>query len=316
MQERTTERDVVVLGGIGVDTTVYVPELPLPYRDTYHVPPVVDRIGNTGSGVALGCRALGLRVTLVALIGEDPQGRLVRDHLAARDVDVAWAPSPGGTSRSVLLVGPDGRRLSLHDPRVTPGERLPRDLYLPALRGARHVHVSITDSCRDVYADIPDGVTVSTDLHDWDGTNPHHEDFAYASDLVFMSAAALGDRRDAVMRAVVDRGRASLVVCTDGAEGCHVLAEGWERARHFPAQPLPGPVVDANGAGDAFVSGVLYGRLRGLPLEECVRLGALAGAHACTTAGTHEDPITLATLLERAGDPHGSGQKNGLVTNG
>ncbi len=312
MTPRDIEHDVVVLGGTGVDTTVYVPELPLPYRDTYHVPPVIDRIGNTGSGVALGCHALGLRVTLVDLIGEDPQGRLIRDHLGGRGVDLAWAPSEAGTSRSILLVGPDGRRLSLHDPRSAPGARLPRDLYLPALRTARHVHVSITDFCRHVYPDIPDGVTISTDLHDWDGVNPYHEDFAYASDVVFMSATALGDRRDEVMRAIAARGRASLVICTDGADGCHVLSSGEESVWHFPAQPLPGPVADSNGAGDAFVSGVLYGRLRGLPLEECVRLGGLAGAHACTSTGTHEDPITLAALLERAD----SGQKSGLVTNG
>ncbi|NUT12580.1 MAG: carbohydrate kinase family protein, partial [Nonomuraea sp.] len=81
-------RDVLVLGGAGVDTTVYVPELPLPYRDTYHVPPVADRIGNTGAGVALGCRALGLDVAFADLIGDDPQGALIRDAL--RDVDGAW----------------------------------------------------------------------------------------------------------------------------------------------------------------------------------------------------------------------------------
>ncbi|WP_182902441.1 carbohydrate kinase family protein [Microbispora sp. H10830] len=287
--------DVLVVGGAGVDTTVYVPELPLPYADTYAVPPVVDRIGNTGAGVALGCHALGLRVKFVDLIGDDPQGALIRDHLAARGVDFAHAPSEAGTRRSVLLVGPDGRRLSLFDPRVVPGQRMPRDLYLPALRSARHVHVSIVDFARHVYADIPDGTTVSTDLHDWDGENPHHEDFAYSSDVVFLSATKLGGRREEVMRAIAERGRASVVVCTDGAEGCHVLAEG--KVRGFPAEPLPGPVADSNGAGDAFVSGFLYGRLAGRPLEECVRLGAVAGAHACTSEGTHEDPIGLDALL-------------------
>ncbi|TQS27079.1 carbohydrate kinase family protein [Microbispora sp. KK1-11] len=287
--------DVLVVGGAGVDTTVYVPELPLPYADTYAVPPVVDRIGNTGAGVALGCHALGLRVKFVDLIGDDPQGALIRDHLAARGVDFAHAPSEAGTRRSVLLVGPDGRRLSLFDPRVVPGQRMPRDLYLPALRSARHVHVSIVDFARHVYADIPDGTTVSTDLHDWDGENPHHEDFAYSSDVVFLSAAKLGGRHEEVMRAIAERGRASVVVCTAGAEGCHVLAEG--KVRSFPAEPLPGPVADSNGAGDAFVSGFLYGRLAGRPLEECVRLGAVAGAHACTSEGTHEDPIGLDALL-------------------
>ncbi|MFJ2032116.1 carbohydrate kinase family protein [Streptosporangium sp. NPDC087985] len=295
-----TGYDVVVIGGTGVDTTAYVPELPLPYADTYPVPPMVDRIGNTGSGVALGCHTLGLKVKLVDLIGDDPQGRFIRTHLETRGVEFAWGLAPQGTRRSVLLVGPDGRRLSLFDPRAVPGERLPRELYLAAVREARHVHVSITDFSRHVYPDL-EGRSVSTDLHDWDGENDHHRDFAYSSDLVFLSDTALGSRRDAVMRDILDRGRATTVICTAGAEGCHVLdADG---LRHIPAAPLPGPVIDSNGAGDAFVSGVLYGLLGGRSLEEAVRLGAVAGAHACTAPGTHENPIDEATLLGRAEQP-------------
>ncbi|MFI7699891.1 PfkB family carbohydrate kinase [Nonomuraea sp. NPDC049480] len=192
----------------------------------------------------------------------------------------------------MLLVGPDGRRTSFYDAKVTPGERLPRELY--ANVPARHVHVSIMDFCRHVYPDL-DGVPISTDLHDWDGTNDHHKDFAYRSDLVFLSAAALKDPA-ATMRAVLADGRAHTVVCTRGADGCLVLTRG-SGVRAFRAAPLRGPAADSNGAGDAFVSGFLYGTLRGRPLEECVRLGSIAGAHACTVAGTHESPITESHLL-------------------
>ncbi|SEM38070.1 carbohydrate kinase family protein [Nonomuraea pusilla] len=286
-------RDVLVLGGSGIDTTVYVPGLPLPYKDTYHVPPVIDRIGNTGAGVALGCRALGLDVAFADLVGDDPQGGLVRHAL--RGVDCSWGTAAAGTPRSVLLVGPDGRRTSLHDPKGTPGERLPRDLYAGVR--ARHVHVSIVDFCRDVFDDL-DGVPVSTDLHDWNGRDDYHKDFAHRADLVFLSATALDDPA-AVMRGILDDGRAHTVVCTRGADGCLVLTRD-APLRAFPAAPLPGPVADSNGAGDAFVSGFLYGTLKGLPVEERVRLGAIAGAHACTSPGTHEAPITEAELLTRA----------------
>lgn len=102
-----------------------MPELPLPYADTYTEPPVVDRIGNTGAGVALGCRALGLRVTLVDLIGDDPQGALIRDHLTPPGVDFRHAVTAAGTRRSVLLVGPDGRRTSLFIPGRCPGSGCP-----------------------------------------------------------------------------------------------------------------------------------------------------------------------------------------------
>ncbi|GAA2868107.1 aminoimidazole riboside kinase [Streptosporangium fragile] len=297
-----TGHDVVVIGGTGVDTTVYVPSLPLPYADTYAVPPVIDRIGNTGSGVALGCHALGLKVKLVDLIGDDPQGRFIRARFEDSGVETGWALAPQGTRRSVLLVGPDGRRTSLFDPRDAEGERLPRELYVEAARGARHVHVSLTGFSRHVYPDL-DGASVSTDLHDWDGENDFHRDYAYSSDLVFLSATALGPRRGEVMRDILTRGRARAVVCTDGAAGCHVLdADG---PRSFPAAPLPGPVVDSNGAGDAFVSGVLYGLLSGRSLDASIPLGAVAGAHACTSAGTHENPIDEATLLDRAAEPRG-----------
>ncbi|MEU8105915.1 adenosine kinase [Nonomuraea muscovyensis] len=282
--------DVLVLGGAGVDTTVYVPELPLPYADTYAVPPVIDRIGNTGAGVALGCAALGLSVAFADLIGDDPQGALIRQ--AMRGVDCAWGRAEAGTRRSVLLVGPDGRRTSLFDPKVTPGERLAPELYTGVR--ARHAHVSITDFGRHTYDDLA-GVPVSTDLHDWNGRDDYHKDFAYRSDLVFLSAAALAEP-EATMRDIVERGRAETVVCTRGADGCLVLTRGGT-VRAFPAAPLPGPVADSNGAGDAFVSGFLYGRLRGLPPEQCVRLGARAGAHACTVPGTHESPITASALL-------------------
>ncbi|MEU8272496.1 PfkB family carbohydrate kinase [Sphaerisporangium sp. NPDC049002] len=295
----TVPYDVVVVGGAGVDTTVYVPELPLPYADTYGVPPVVDRIGNTGSGVLLGCHALGLRARLIDLIGDDPQGALIRAHLAARGADFGWEIVPEGTRRSVLLVGPNGRRLSLYDPRAAAGQRLPRDLYLPAISRARHVHASITDFSRHLYPELLElGVPVSTDLHDWDGVNDHHKDFAYSSDVVFMSAAKLPDPGP-VMRDILARGRASLVVCTAGASGAYLLGDAAGEPVLLPAAPLPGPVADSNGAGDAFVSGFLYGRLRGLPPEECVRLGAVAGAHACTSEGTHESPIDEETLLKR-----------------
>ncbi|MDH2429536.1 carbohydrate kinase family protein [Sphaerisporangium sp. TRM90804] len=306
--------DVVVVGGSGVDTTVYVPALPLPYADTHVVPPVVDRIGNTGSGVALGCHALGLRVKLVDLIGDDPQGALVRDHLAARGVEFGWAVVPEGTRRSVLLVGPDGRRTSLFDPRAAAGQRLPEELYRPAIRGARHVHVSITDFSRHLLPELRAlGVPTSTDLHDWDGENDYHRDFAYSADLVFLSSAGLGDP-SRVMRDVIARGRASLVVCTAGAAGSYLLAEGADEVRHVRAAPLPGPVRDSDGAGDAFVSAFLYGRLRGLPPEECARLGAVSGAHACTSEGTHENPADEDTLLGRAHGPSdapGAGRAHG-----
>ncbi|MEU0238957.1 carbohydrate kinase family protein [Nocardiopsis sp. NPDC006198] len=282
--------DVLVVGGAGVDTVVRVDALEVPPGDSVSVPPAHDYVGHTGNGVALGCHALGLAVKFVDFLGDDVQGRMVLERYAGLGLDFEHVVSPHGTPRGINLVDPGGRRFSFYDGRHPADLRLPREFYLPHLERAAHVHLSIVNHNRDVYEDL-EGLeaTSSTDLHDWDGENPHHLHYALRSDLVFMSAATVRDRVGEVLRGILDRGRARLAVATDGAEGCHVLVRGEEVPRHFPAVRPERPVVDTNGAGDAFVSGFLYAYLGGAPVEECVLAGSVAGAFTCGSAGTHSD---------------------------
>ncbi|MEV0610505.1 adenosine kinase [Polymorphospora rubra] len=294
------DSDVLVLGGAGVDTIVYVPELPLPLRDSYMVPAIEPRAGQTGDNVAVGLRALGLRTAHIDVLGEDREGDLVQALHEAYDVPLHAVPTKAGTKRAVNLVDPAGRRLSLYDPRGSDADRLPPDLVAAYAASVRLVHVSITHPCQHalpLLAGAP--ALVSTDLHNWDGENPYHEAFAYAADVVFVSATALADG-PATLRRIIDRGRAEVVVATAGAEGGYALVRGEDRVRPFAAAGPVAPVVDSNGAGDAFVSGFLFGRLAGEPVDTCLRYGAVAGAHACTVPSTGIDPIDRATLLARA----------------
>lgn len=293
--------DVLVLGGAGVDTVVSVPQLPLPFADSYLVPAIRTRAGQTGDGVALGLHALGLRTTHLDVLGDDPEGALVRDLHERHGVPFVAVPTPAGTKRAVNLVDPLGRRLSLYDgSRQDETARFPDALLRDLAGAARHVHVSITDPCQHavaVLADLP--VTVSTDLHDWDGVNPYHEQYARGADLVFMSAAALPDV-PATLRRVLAMGRPHVAVATAGAGGAYVLTRDAPDVLHVPVAPLPAPAVDSNGAGDAFVSGFLFGHLTGEPAATCARLGTVAGAHACTVPSTRVDPISRAALVTRA----------------
>ncbi|MFG2755941.1 carbohydrate kinase family protein [Streptomyces wuyuanensis] len=291
MSAQSTEQsglDVLVVGGSGVDTVVRVGSLPVPQVDSVGVPPIREWAGHTGGNVALGCRALGLGVTFLDFIGDDLPGEQVRERLAGGGVDFEHLVSPTGTRRAVNLVDDTGRRMSFYDARDPGDLRMPRDFYLPHLRRARHVHLSIVDFARFLYDDIAElGVPVSTDLHDWDGVEDHHRDFALRSDVVFLSAAGAGERIASVMREILREGRAEAVVATAGAGGSYLMTrDGGRTPRPIPATVPPSPVVDSNGAGDAYVSGFLYGRLAGRRVEDCARLGAIAGAYACTGNGS------------------------------
>ncbi|MFF8191201.1 PfkB family carbohydrate kinase [Streptomyces bobili] len=292
--------DVLVLGGAGVDTIVHVPELPLPYADSYLIDSGVrTRAGQTGDFVALGLTALGLRTHHLDFLGDDPEGDLVRALHEDRGIALTAVPQPAGTKRAVNLVGPDGRRLSLYDTsRARPDDRFPEDTLRTLAAASRHVHVSVTHPCAHALPTLREtGVTLSTDLHNWDGENPYHEPFAHTADVVFLSTAALAEP-ERTMRLIVERGRAETVVATAGAEGAYLLADG--ELTHVPPATPPAPVVDSNGAGDAFAAAFLHGRLTGEPPHRCAEYGAIAGAYACTVPSTEADAIGVADLLARA----------------
>ncbi|MFC1420601.1 carbohydrate kinase family protein [Streptacidiphilus cavernicola] len=295
------EYDVLVIGGVGVDTIVRVDELAVPPGDSVHVPPIRDYIAHTGNGAALGAHLLGLRTKFIDYLGQDTQGELILAEYAARGLDFSSLPAPAGTPRSVNLVDSAGRRFSFYDGRHPAGLRMPPAFALPFVQRSRHVHVSISHYNVDLFDGIEAlGRTVSTDLHAWDGVDPHRHPFAHRSDLVFMSAAHLKAEGALapVLHGILDRGRARLVVATDGADGCHLLVRGDRTPRHFPAvEPLPGrSIVDSNGAGDAFVTGFLHAWFADADPETCVRSGQVSGAYACGTAGTHTSFIDAGTL--------------------
>ncbi|GAB3230408.1 sugar kinase [Glycomyces halotolerans] len=300
--------DVLVAGGVGVDTIVRVPEIAIGEGDNQPVGPIRDYVAHTGNGVSLGCLHLGLATRFIDFIGDDDQGAMILRRYEREGLDFRHLVSPRGTSRSVNLVDDAGRRYSFYDFRHDPQLRLPAAFYRPHLSQARHVHLSIANVTRSMLADLEDGVPVSTDLHAWDGTAEHHREYALRADWVFLSAAKLGDP-EAAMRWIFDNGRASIVVATAGEHG------GWfaERGGDVHAFDAIDPVeelseavpeweewrpVDSNGAGDAFVSGFLWARRRGDDLDGAVDAGRIAGAFACRKAGTHSEFIGEALLAE------------------
>ncbi len=300
----TSALDVFVVGGVGIDTIVRVPSLPPPARESFQVPHVESYVAHTGHGVAFGCHALGLRTALADVIGDDPEGRRILTAYAAAGVELRHAVHESGTRRAVNLVEPGGRRMSFYDARH-PADLLPdAALWAAGIGQARHVHVSIMGWARHALAEAAAaGVSTSTDLHDWDGEDAYHRDFAWLADIVFVSGSALEGRVDDVLAAVLRDGRARVAVAMDGERGSRVAVRG-EQVVAVPAVAVPGrPVVDSNGAGDSYVAAFLRTFLAGGSWLEAGRAGALGGAWACGTAGTHTSFVDSATLDELLAQP-------------
>jgi sugar/nucleoside kinase (ribokinase family) len=67
--------------------------------------------------------------------------------------------------------------------------------------------------------------------------------------------------------------------------------------RAVPAVALPDrPVLDSNGAGDCYVAAFLWTVLGGGSWQRAAIAGAIGGAYACGTAGTHTSFVNAARL--------------------
>jgi ribokinase len=81
-----------------------------------------------------------------------------------------------------------------------------------------------------------------------------------------------------------------LIARTKGAAGGSVeAAEG--TVSRWAAAPLPGPPVNAYGAGDSFAGGLTFGLAEGRPLAEALELGARCGAASITGRGPYEGQL-------------------------
>lgn len=107
-----------------------------------------------------------------------------------------------------------------------------------------------------------------------------------AAELIVRSTAVIVNEFEYVrLRDLVgDRLNAlDLVVVTEGERGTrwHSKVEGDGRERAVAAR-----IVDSTGCGDGFRGGFVHARLRGSPVSEAVRAGAVTAAMVLETAGT------------------------------
>lgn len=252
-------------------------------------------IGGSSAIVACGAARLGLRVGFVGVVGDDLFGRLMRDELAGRGIDVSAVivDPEQRTGAGVLLSAPDDRAI-LTFPGTIPALRA--DQVPPELvAGARHIHVSsyyLQDALRPGLADLfgaahRAGATTSLDCN-WDPADRWDGMEILAQVDVFLpnaeEARRITGRRDeceAAAALAAAAGPDTCIVVKRGAEGA--LARRGAVTASAPA--LPVEVVDTTGAGDSFDAGFLLGWLEGRDLGECLRLAVACGSLSTRAVG-------------------------------
>ena len=276
----------------------------------------VNHAGGSPMNVAYGLGRLGVPTTLVTQIGADPFGRIIADHLASAGVDLLPG-SVTATATSSATATLDAAGAATYDfdlrwelprlPLPTPCTLIHTGSIAATLEpGARAVHSAFTTA--------PAGTLLSYDPNVRPGIMGSRsdvvravEELAAVAHVVKMSdedAAWLypGRSLDRIAREYTAAGVA-LFAITRGGDGALLRAGGvtTELAAH------PVTVVDTIGAGDSFMSGLLYAILVGdateAILQDALSAADLAGlgrtalaSAAITVSRAGATPPTVAEL--------------------
>jgi ribokinase len=246
--------------------------------------------GGMAANTAYALACLGLPVSLVGRVGADADGEFLQEGLAG--VDLSHVVAQGESGRAYILTDREGERTILVAPNTNNFLSEP-DLPWEALADATYLHLTafVGDAPlavqRTIAGRVPDSVRLSLDpgeLYARRGWPALEDIFDHLETLLVTETEwqQLGGEPQ-----VHPNWAPPLVVIKRGARGARLLTP--LRYLDFPVE-LAGGMVDTLGAGDVFAAGYLAGRLSGLHLNACVRLGNRAAAVSLGGAGRDNYP--------------------------
>ncbi len=269
--------EAAVLGRVGVD--FYPNELETPLAEVRTFTRFVGGFaGNVGTGLA----RLGVRAAIVSRVGAEGHGEFVRSWLAGEGVDVRFlATDPYWlTPPTFCEVWPPNRfPITFYRRPTAPDWQLaPEDFDAEEVAAAPLLYATGTG-----LAQSPSRATTLTVLRAHRGTTIFDLDWRPTlwddpSEYPPLAAAAaeaadivIGNEEEVEAACLAD---VPTLVLKRGERGATVYEEGEET--DVPGFPVE--VVNGLGAGDAFAAALGHALLRGLPLVEAARRGAVAGA--------------------------------------
>ena len=298
---------IVTLGEVVAD--VYREEMPSEVEM-----PFTARPGGAPANVAVAAARLGTEAAFIGRLGDDLFGEFILRALEAVGVDtsaVVHQPPPTRTTLAFVEVAEDGDREFTFYRSVPAADELlaPEDINRETLSGASFVNFGsiplIKDPVRSATRkfaelanemDIPVAFDVNLREHLWENLETARktiESMLDLSTIVKLSddelSPVIGAKNaEEAAKTLLDRG-VSLVLISMGSEGAFYATRQFSGS--MPTFEIE-RVVDATGAGDAFLGATLT-HLSESPkwlseeerVREAVRRGTAAGALACTDYG-------------------------------
>ena len=273
--------------------------------------PAQEISGGSAANTLAGMATLGARCGFIGQVADDQLGTVFAHDIRANGIAFVTAarPSPPATGRCLILVTPDGQRTmntwagashtlsaaAIDPAMIARASILYLEAYMWAAPEPRAAVRAATAMARAA------GRKVAFTLSATFCVERHRADFralieSGAIDILFANEEeALALAESASLASAMDAvaARVPLLVVTRGGRGA--IARAGEARYAVPAEPVDA-LVDTTGAGDLFAAGFLVATLQGRPIEQGLRMGAIAAAEIISHYGARPEP-TLAGII-------------------
>lgn len=294
---RTSAAPIVVVGSLNMDLIASVQRLPLA-GETVCATGLQRRFGGKGANQALAASRQGGQVTLIACLGDDPDGRDYRNHLRREGINCSTVNTVRGqgTGSAFIAVDPKGENQII----VIPGANAA--LTPPALKVQRsriEVAKALLIQLEIPLETVVDAIEIANRARVPVILNPSPYDHAFPwgkvtvdvlivnrheAEVIFGQAPVKVDQDLEAWKARLQAKGLKTLIITRGEESTLILHEGGlKRVAIHKVK-----AVDTVGAGDTFAGAFATHFAEGASLVECVRWANAAAALSTLQSGAQE----------------------------
>jgi sugar/nucleoside kinase (ribokinase family) len=278
--------------------------------------PAREISGGSAANTLAGLAALGAKCAFIGQVADDQLGEVFTHDIRAGGIafDTPMRAGDPPTARCLIFVTPDGQRTMntyLGASQFLPAAALDETaiaaaavLYLEGYlwdpeepRAAMRRAIAAARSAgRKVAFTLSDGFVIDRHGADFNALiDAGAIDILFANEHELSALTGKADFHDGIAALA---GKVPVLVVTRSDKGAVAVAGG-ERAE-VAAEPID-RVVDTTGAGDLFAAGFLFGHVRGRPLAECLRMGAICAAEVISHFGARAEADLQALVKARLG---------------